>query len=171
MLTTAAVAVGAIVLLLAVSALALGTIGSPQNVAPVTGIATTKAPQKRVAAPAAPAVSKPVSPPVISTSTPAPTKVAAAPSVSTASGVIVIDAGHQGTQDMKLEPVGPGSSQMKPRVESGTVGVVTHSPESLVNLQVALMLEKTLQSRGVTAVMVRTSQNVDIPNSKCAEVA
>jgi N-acetylmuramoyl-L-alanine amidase len=170
MLTTAAVAVGVIVLVFAVSAFALGALGPPQNAAPATGVNTTKASPKSVASSTAPAVSKPVSP-VTSTPSPTPKKVAAAPSVSTASGVVVIDAGHQGTQDMKLEPIGPGSSQLKPRVESGTAGVVTRVAESVVNLQVALKLEKTLQSRGVKVIMIRTSQNVDIPNSKRAEIA
>jgi len=60
---------------------------------------------------------------------------------------------------------------MKPCVESGTQGVVTHVPESLVNLEVALKLEKALEAHGVKVIMVRTTQKVDIPNSKRAGIA
>ena len=85
--------------------------------------------------------------------------------------VVVIDAGHQLKADMRTEPIGPGSSARKPRVESGAAGVVTHRPESLDNLQIALKLRDVLVKRGVTVVMVRTKQKVDIPNSKRAKIA
>ena len=96
---------------------------------------------------------------------------AAAPVAQSGLGTVVIDAGHQGTQDSRLEPIGPGSSTKKPSVESGTEGVVTKAPESEVNLEVALKLQKALEARGVRVVMVRTSQNVDIPNSQRAKIA
>lgn len=85
--------------------------------------------------------------------------------------VVVIDAGHQSKADLKLEPVGPGSKTRRPRVEGGASGVATKRPESLDNLQVALKLRNALVERGVKVIMVRTSQNVDIPNSKRAQMA
>jgi N-acetylmuramoyl-L-alanine amidase len=85
--------------------------------------------------------------------------------------VVVIDAGHQAKADLRTEPVGPGSKTKKPRVEGGASGIATHRPESLDNLQVALRLRDELVKRGVKVVMVRTTQKVDIPNSKRARIA
>lgn len=85
--------------------------------------------------------------------------------------VVVIDAGHQAKADLRLEPVGPGSTTMKPRVEGGTSGVATHRPESLDNLQVALRLRDALVARGVKVIMVRTTQTVDIANSRRAQIS
>lgn len=85
--------------------------------------------------------------------------------------VVVIDAGHQGKADLRTEPIGPGSSTRKPRVEGGASGVATHRPESLDNLQIALKLRDQLVKRGVKVIMVRTTQNVDISNAKRAQIA
>jgi N-acetylmuramoyl-L-alanine amidase len=85
--------------------------------------------------------------------------------------VVVIDAGHQAKADLRTEPIGPGSRKRKPRVEGGTRGVVTHRPESLDNLQVALRLRDALVARGVTVVMIRTTQKVDISNAQRARIA
>ena len=85
--------------------------------------------------------------------------------------VVVIDAGHQGKADNRLEPIGPGSKKRKPRVTSGTSGVATHKPESLINLRVALKLRDELEKRGVKVIMIRTSQNVNIANSRRAKIA
>lgn len=133
---------------------ATATVSVPQaEPAPASQAATAAATQPQ----AAPAAASPTVP------SPAP--------AASGLGVVVIDAGHQGRQDSGLEPIGPGSSTKRPKVESGTEGVVTHAPESLVNLEVAKALQRTLEARGVTVVMVRTSQNVDIPNSKRAQIA
>jgi N-acetylmuramoyl-L-alanine amidase len=85
--------------------------------------------------------------------------------------VVVIDAGHQAKADMRREPIGPGSKKRKPRVTSGTSGVVTHKRESVINLQVALKLRDALQKQGVKVIMIRTSQKVDIANSQRAKTA
>jgi N-acetylmuramoyl-L-alanine amidase len=86
-------------------------------------------------------------------------------------GVVVIDAGHQGKGNSSLEPMGPGSKTKKAKVEGGASGVATHVDESKRNLEVALRLKKVLEARGVKVVMVRTSQNVNIANSKRAKIA
>ena len=52
-------------------------------------------------------------------------------------GTIVIDAGHQAQGNSQLEPIGPGASEKKPKVASGTQGVSTGIPEYKVTLQVA----------------------------------
>lgn len=109
------------------------------------------------------------------TRTPAPPKPApkavAKPPVKPTGFVVVIDAGHQGHGDNTPEPIGPGSSITKPAVASGTSGVVTRVHESVVNLQVALRLQKALTARGIRVIMIRTSENVDIANSQRAKIA
>jgi len=85
---------------------------------------------------------------------------------------VVVDAGHQGHADDRQEPIGPGATQTKPAVASGTEGVVTHNPENVINLDVSLMLRDILaREPGVKVVMIRTTPNVDIPNSERAKIA
>jgi N-acetylmuramoyl-L-alanine amidase len=84
--------------------------------------------------------------------------------------VVVIDAGHQAKADSRLEPIGPGSKKRKARVSSGTSGVSTHNRESAINLAIALKLRSALRKRGVTVVMIRTKQNVNISNAKRAKI-
>ena len=109
-------------------------------------------------------------PPVAATTPPKPAAVAPVPD-ATGLGVVVIDAGHQGQGNSAVEPIGPGSSTMKPKVESGATGRYAPREESQVNLAVALKLRATLEARGVTVKMIRTSQNVNIPNSERAKMA
>ena len=97
--------------------------------------------------------------------------VAPSSTPATTTYVVVIDAGHQAKADLKTEPIGPGSKTRRARVEGGATGVSTHRPESLDNLQIALKLQSDLEKRGVKVIMVRTKQNVDIPNSKRAKIA
>ena len=85
--------------------------------------------------------------------------------------VVVIDAGHQARGDSRREPIGPGSRKTKPRVSWGTSGVVSRKAESAIDLKVALKLRSELQKRGVTVVMVRTSQRVNLSNSRRAKIA
>ena len=66
-----------------------------------------------------------------------------------ASGLVVcIDPGHQAHGDSSLEPVGPGSSDMKAKVSDGTAGTVTGTPESQLVLAVSLKLRDALVSNG-----------------------
>jgi N-acetylmuramoyl-L-alanine amidase len=114
-----------------------------------------------------------VVPPDESAGVPPAITAAPAPALPSAAGigVVVIDAGHQAQGDSSLEPIGPGSSSKKPRVSDGATGVVTHNPESKVNLEVALKLQKVLEAQGVKVVQVRTTQDVNISNSARAQVA
>jgi N-acetylmuramoyl-L-alanine amidase len=84
--------------------------------------------------------------------------------------VIVIDAGHQAKPDLSLEPVGPGSKLMKPRVSAGAVGVATGGRESSESLAIALHVRDVLKAVGVDVVMVRTSESVDVSNSARARI-
>lgn len=85
--------------------------------------------------------------------------------------VVVINAGHQKLQDKDLEPMGPGSLEMKSRVTSGTRGSFTGVYEYELNLAIAVKLEKRLLEEGFLVTMVRTSHEVSLSNKERAELA
>lgn len=82
---------------------------------------------------------------------------------------IGIDPGHQLHGDSSLEAVGPGASEKKARVSSGTSGVSTEVPEYKLNMQIAKKVKKELEKRGYNVVMTREKNNVDISNKERAE--
>ena len=85
--------------------------------------------------------------------------------------VICIDPGHQSHQNSSGEPIGPGASQTKAKVSSGTSGVATGVPEYKLTLQVSKKLKSALTKQGYKVVMTRETNNVDISNSERAKVA
>lgn len=85
--------------------------------------------------------------------------------------VVCIDPGHQSRGNSAHEPIGPGASTTKAKVTGGTTGVATGIPEYQLTLDVGLMLQKELESRGYQVIMTRTSNNVNISNSERAAVA
>jgi N-acetylmuramoyl-L-alanine amidase len=84
--------------------------------------------------------------------------------------VVVIDAGHQKSADLDLEPIGPGSKILKPKVAGGATGVTDSAPEYRRTLEIAVRLRDALIAKGFEVVMVRTTDDVDIPNSKRARI-
>ncbi|MFH0916846.1 MAG: N-acetylmuramoyl-L-alanine amidase [bacterium] len=110
------------------------------------------------------------------TTTAQATTTSASSATSTAGGqaagkVVVIDPGHQAHGDYSLEPIGPGSSEKKAKVSSGTSGVATGAPESKLVLAVGLKLRDALEARGVKVVMTRTTQDINISNIQRAQIA
>lgn len=99
--------------------------------------------------------------------TPEPTK---APAVASGK-VIAIDPGHQKQSNYEQEPVGPGASEQKIKVSSGTQGVTTKVPEHQFNLELSLKLKDVLKEAGYQVVMTRETAEVDLSNAERAGIA
>lgn len=102
--------------------------------------------------------------------TPAPA-VAPVPAAGLAGKVICIDPGHAATTDAGMEPIGPGSPEMKVKDPGGTSGVVSGVREPVVTLAISLQLRAMLEAQGATVVMTRSGADFSGGNRERAEIA
>lgn len=84
---------------------------------------------------------------------------------------IVIDAGHQEKGNYNKEAIGPGATEKKAKVSSGTQGRWTGLVEYKLNLKVAIKLRDALLTKGYNIIMIRETNEVDISNSERAAIA
>ena len=94
------------------------------------------------------------------------------PVAAASAPMVVIDPGHDRYANPALEPIGPGSKTMKIKDGGGTSGVVTHTPEAVVNLAVSKRLATLLRRAGLRVAMTRTTtSHVSIGNVARAKFA
>lgn len=135
---------------------------------PVVTAAATSTPTPEPTATNTPTPTPSPTPTNTPTPTPSPTP---SPTPTEVPLLVVIDPGHQGKGNYATEPNGPGSTEMKAKVSSGTQGVSTGIPEYKLTLAVSFMLKEELEARGYQVIMTRETHDIDISNVERAIIA
>lgn len=86
---------------------------------------------------------------------------------------VAIDPGHQSSSvDMSaMEPLGPGSTEMKAKASTGTTGRYTGVPEYELTLEISKKLRTELEARGYEVVLTREDNDTAISNKERALLA
>jgi N-acetylmuramoyl-L-alanine amidase len=84
--------------------------------------------------------------------------------------IIVIDPGHASTTNLEKEQLAPGSNIMKIKEPGGAQGVITRTPEYVVNMAVAVRLRTLLKAKGYTVIMTKTENKQILGNIARAKV-
>ncbi len=153
------------------------TEGNIPTVTPSAGVTAVTMPTSSPVLTAAPMPTNTPEPTAAPTNTPVPTPTpeltaTPVPTVTVAVAnrkVIAIDPGHQAKGNFDKEPVGPGATEFKTKVSSGTKGAFTKVPEHVFTLELSLQLRDALVDMGYEVVMTRETAEVDISNVERAE--
>jgi N-acetylmuramoyl-L-alanine amidase len=84
--------------------------------------------------------------------------------------IVVIDPGHSSIVNLATEPEAPDSKIMKIMEPGGGHGIITKTPEYVVNMAVAVKLRSLLQEKGYTVIMTKTQNSQMLGNIARAEV-
>ncbi|MBC8062727.1 MAG: N-acetylmuramoyl-L-alanine amidase [Clostridiaceae bacterium] len=138
-------------------------------IAPPVSQTVDKKPEEPVTS--EPEVKKPVEPNTIKPEV-KPKEVTPKVVVQAANKVIVIDPGHANKSNLTKEALAPGpdSSEMKIKDGGGAQGVVTKTPEYLVNMRVAMKLKTLLEASGFKVVMTKTDNSLSLGNIERANI-
>ena len=85
--------------------------------------------------------------------------------------VICVDAGHGNTKSLGTVYLAPKSKKRVSGGSSGTRGVATHVPESVLTLKVAKRLKTALEDKGATVAMTRSKQVCNLNNVQRCKIA
>lgn len=85
--------------------------------------------------------------------------------------IVVIDPGHQSRADLSREPIGPGSTETKEKVQGGTRGIKSKTPEYHITLEISRKIKERLELSGIKTIMTRETNDVNISNVERTQMA
>lgn len=91
-------------------------------------------------------------------------------STKSLSKTIVIDPGHANRSNLEKEKLSPNSNILKIKDGGGAQGIITRTPEYEVNMIVAKLLKRELESKGYNVILTKTSHSESLGNVDRAEI-